>query len=111
MAKQKEDPLSATHFTLNHHTAAGAKGSLVTAEQLNESFGRNDKHSDEQHAVYLKSSLKRLLDLGAITPAEAPEEAPDPEEAARAAEDRRKADEDAAKKAAAEREKHPQPKK
>ena len=107
MAKQKDDPMAATHFTLNHHTAAGTKGSLVTAEALNDSFGRNDKHSPEQHETYLKSSLKRLLDLGAITPAEAPEETESAEDAAKQAEDRRKADEEAAKKAAADKQAHP----
>ena len=112
MAKQKEDATKATHFMVNHPTLAFEKGRVVAAEELGDAFGRNEKHSDEQHEKYRAASLKRLLDLGAITPAEAPEE-PDEAaeaeaaaEAAKKAEEKRKADEDAARKAAV---KHPEP--
>ena len=74
MAKQKEDPTKATHFRTNHAVGAFAKGSLVTAEDLQKSFGRDKDATPEEHEAYRQSSLKRLLDLGAVTPAEAPDE-------------------------------------
>jgi hypothetical protein len=78
MAKQKDDPLASSHFTALHQVGPFAKGTLLTADEVNASFGRTPGSNDEVHDKYLKTCLKRLLDLGAITPAEAPEE---PEEA------------------------------
>ncbi len=109
--KKQDDAMSATHFTCNHHTAAGPKGTVVTAEELRKTFGKDRDATPEEHDAYQKSSLKRLLDLGAITPAEAP---PDPaEEAEKAEAERQKAErvaaeeEAAARKAKAEAERHP----
>jgi hypothetical protein len=74
MAKQKDDPMKATHFRTNHAVGPFAGGSLITAEDVHKSFGRDKDATPEEHEAYKASSLKRLLDLGAITPAEAPEE-------------------------------------
>jgi hypothetical protein len=107
MAKQKEDPMAATHFTAVHQVGPFSRGSLLTAEEVQAAFGRDPKHDDAKHEAYLKTSLRRLLDLGAITPAEAPEE-PDAEADRKAAEESRaaaeKAQAEADRKAA---EKHP----
>lgn len=97
MPAQKDDPLTATHYRCDHHTAVGHKGSLVTAEKVKESLGRVPNSSDADHAKHLEAGLTRLLDLGAISPAEAP---PEPEEQEMEA---KKAEAAAEKKAAEER--------
>ena len=106
MPAKKEDPLKATHFLTSHVVGPFARGTTVTAEQLRKHFGKDKDNTPEEHESYLTGSLKRLLDLGAVTPTEPPEDETEAE---------RKADEDAitedtaaARKAKAE-EKHVPP--
>jgi hypothetical protein len=111
MAKQKEDPMAASHFIAVHQVGPFSRGSLLTAEEVQAAFGRDPKHDDARHEAYLKASLKRLLDLGAISPAEAPEE-PDAEAQAEAQAKKAEEDRAVAEKAQAEAdrkaaEKHP----
>lgn len=82
MARQKEDPAASTHFMATHQVGAFAKGTILTAEQVRRSFGRDKDATPEEHEAYQAASLKRLLDGGAIIPAEAPEEPDDAAEPA-----------------------------
>lgn len=73
MAKTKDDPMASTHFAAVHQVGAFAKGEVFSAAQIRKAFGRDKDATPEEHEKYLAAQLKRLLDLGAITPAEAPE--------------------------------------
>ena len=83
MPAKKDDPLKATHFLTSHVVGPFGKGKLITAEELDKAMGVKDDADDAAKAKARAAPLKRLLDLGAITPAEAPEEddepAPEPE--------------------------------
>ena len=99
MPAKKEDPTAATHFSTNHHVGAFRKGQVVTAAEIRKSFGRDKDATPEEHEQHQADQLKRLLDLGAISPAEAPEE----HDADVAAEAEKKAAEEAKAKADADR--------
>src|SRR5690349_2710686 len=99
MAKAKEDPMKSSHYMTQHAVGPFAKGATVTTEELHRSFGRDKDATPEEHEAHRSASLKRLLDVGAITPTEAPEEASEEQEKAQAqakAEADRKAAEDEA---------------
>lgn len=76
MARPKDDPLTASHYATAHYVGPFPKGTTVTAEELIATFGIPVNAAPEVAAKTRAASLKRLLDLGAITPAEAPEPEP-----------------------------------
>jgi hypothetical protein len=73
-AKKADDGMNASHYMATGAVGPFVKGQVVSAEEVHATFGRNEKHDDATHEKYVQTNLKRLLDLGAITPAEAPEE-------------------------------------
>lgn len=90
MAKQKDDPTKATYFVANHNVFSFPSGRVVTADELRKAFGKDRDATPEEHQSYQETSLKRLLDLGAITPTEAPDEdEPAPQAAPTATRDER----------------------
>lgn len=63
----------AAHYATHHHVGPFAKGQVVAAGDLEKWIGVEKDASDEEKAAAREAGVKRLLDLGAITEAEAPE--------------------------------------
>lgn len=81
MAAKKDDPMNATHYAMGHAVGPFAPGQVVAAEELHASFGIPEDAPAERAEKSRAAGMKRLLDLGAITPADAPEPPAEPEPA------------------------------
>lgn len=98
MPGKKDDPAASTHFAANHQVGGFKKGQIFSAAELRRTFGRDKDATPEEHEEYQAAQLRRLLDLGAIGPAEAPEEEVAPAPAGPTQAERDRADAEAAGK-------------